>query len=165
MSALRTDYLPKDMDVIIAAPPAAQTATTTTGDLSLHLTPGELSEIVSEIKEVKFSPYLQHWIKSYETVGQRGRFLWQWCLKGVRLTTLPSVDPELREHVVETKMLGIFFCTLIDDIADREQDGEMLQMAIGASTENWAIERLELWNGRRRAYLEMISGLWNEIWS
>lgn len=98
-------------------------------------------------------------------MGQRGRFLWQWCLKGIRLTTLPSVDPELREHLVETKLLGIMFCTLIDDIADREQDREMLEMAIGAAFENWAVERLELWKGRRRAYLEMISGLWKEIWN
>jgi hypothetical protein len=155
------DYLPKDMDVIIAAPSAADSG----ADLSLQLAPEELSEIVREIKAVKFSAYLQQWIESYETVGQRGRFLWQWCLKGVRLTTLPSVAPEFREHVVETKMLGIMFCTLIDDIADREQDGEMLQMAIAAGSDNWAVERLELWNGRRRAYLEMIYGLWNELWS
>ncbi|HEV8543320.1 MAG TPA: hypothetical protein VGR78_13075 [Verrucomicrobiae bacterium] len=161
MSALRTDYLAKDMEVIFAAPPAAEL----TGDLSLHLSSGELSEIVSEIKGVSFSAYLQLWIKAYESVGQRGRFLWQWCLKGVRLTTLPSVAPDFRDHVVETKMLGIFFCTLIDDIADREQDREMLEMAISAASENWAVERLELWKGRRRAYLEMISGLWNELWT
>jgi hypothetical protein len=154
------DYLTKDMDVVAAVPPLAELK----GDLSLQLSAEELSEIVREIKSVKFSAYLQQWIESYETVGQRGRFLWQWCLKGVRMTTLPSVSPELREHVVETKMLGIFFCTLIDDIADREQDGEMLQMAIMAGSDSWPVERLELWNGRRRAYLEMIYRLWNEIW-
>lgn len=158
MSILRTDYLAEDTDVLMADLPARP-------DPSLKITPAELSQIVAEIKQVEFSPYLQTWIKNYETVGQRGRFLWQWCLKGVRMTTLPSVAPELREHLVETKMLGIFFCTLIDDIADREQDGEMLEMAIGAASDNWAIERLELWKGRRRAYLEMISALWNEVWN
>lgn len=160
MAALVTDYLPKETEVV-----AGDGLVPASSDLNLEVAPGELAEIVSEIKQVTFSAYLQHWIKSYETVGQRGRFLWQWCLKGVRLTTLPCVDAELRDHVVETKMLGIFFCTLIDDIADREQDGEMLEMAIGAASDNWAVERLELWKGRRRAYLEMISGLWNELWN
>ena len=134
-------------------------------ELSLETTPAEMSQIVADIKQVQFSPYLQTWIKNYESVGQRGRFLWQWCLKGVRMTTLPSVDPELREHVVETKLLGILFCSLIDDIADREQDGEMLEMAIAASADHWAFERLEFWTGRRRAYLEMISSVWKEVWS
>ena len=158
MSALRTDYLNNDTEVAFQELPAKS-------ELSLDISAPELSRIVAEIKQVKFSPYLQDWIKSYESVGQRGRFLWQWCLKGVGMTTLPSVQSELREHVIETKLLSIFFGTLIDDIADREQDREMLQMAIGAASENWPVERLELWNGRRRAYLEMISGLWTELWT
>jgi hypothetical protein len=159
MSVLRTDYLSEDTDVMVEECPARP-------EPSLESTPAEMSQIVAEIKQVQFSPYLQTWIKNYESVGQRGRFLWQWCLKGVRMTTLPSVDPALREHVVETKLLGILFCSLIDDIADREQDREMLEMAINASaSEDWARERLEFWTGRRRAYLEMISGVWNEVWT
>jgi hypothetical protein len=159
MSLLRTDYLAsEDMDVVVQDPAARP-------EPSLESSPAVMSQIVAEIKQVQFSPYLQTWIKNYESVGQRGRFLWQWCLKGVRMTTLPSVDPALREHVVETKLLGILFCSLIDDIADREQDGEMLEMAIAASSDNWAFERLEFWTGRRRSYLEMISSVWNEVWN
>ena len=134
-------------------------------EFSLETSPAEMSQIVADIKQVQFSPYLQTWIKNYESVGQRGRFLWQWCLKGVRMTTLPSVEASLREHVVETKLLGILFCSLIDDIADREQDGEMLEMAVAASSDHWAFERLEFWTGRRRSYLEMISSVWNEVWT
>ena len=133
--------------------------------LELELSPEELAEMVREIKAVRFSPYLNRWISEYETVGQRGRFLWQWCLKGVHMITLPCVEQSMREHVVETKILSILFGTLIDDIADREQDSEMLQMAIDAASENWSVARLELWHGRRRSYLEMISGLWHEIWT
>src|SRR5688572_17580868 len=158
MSGLRTDYLSEDTDVMVADLPSRP-------EPSLESSPAQMSQIVSEIKHDQFSPYLQTWIKNYESVGQRGRFLWQWCLKGVRMTTLPSVEPALRNHVVETKLLGILFCSLIDDIADREQDGEMLEMAIAASSNQWAVERLEFWNGRRRAYLEMISSVWNEVWS
>lgn len=158
MSLLRTDYLAEETNVLVQELPARP-------DLSLEITPAELSQIVAEIKQVQFSPYIQKWITNYESVGQRGRFLWQWCVKGIELTTLPSVAPELRQHVMETKLLGILFCTLIDDIADREQDGEMLEMAIAAASDGWAMERIQFWTGRRRAYLEMISSLWNEVWT
>ena len=130
-----------------------------------HLLPEELREISNEIKRVQFSPYLERWIVDYEQVGQRGRFLWQWCWRGVNMTTLPSVDPALREHAMESKMLAIFYGTLIDDIADREQDREMLQFAINLSEEEWHPERLDFWNGRRKDYLNMISSLWTELWS
>ncbi|HEX7859745.1 MAG TPA: hypothetical protein VF773_05425 [Verrucomicrobiae bacterium] len=157
MSALRTDYLPDDTDVALKDAPQPE--------LSLDISAPEVAQIIAEIKQVTFSPYIQEWIRSYESVGQRGRFLWQWCLKGVRMTTMPSVEPELRSHVVETKLLGILFCSLIDDIADREQDAEMLEMAVAASSNQWAVERLEFWQGRRRTYLEMISSVWNEVWT
>src|SRR3954468_15150866 len=134
-------------------------------ELSFIFLPEELNKVVAEIKAIEFSPYLRKWIEEYEKVGQRGRFLWQWCKKGVGLTTLPCVSPELREHVIETKMLSIFFGTLIDDIADREQDREMLQMAISlVSDDDWLAERLALWTGRRRGYLQMIARLWAEAW-
>ena len=100
-----------DTDVLLQEPPEPP--------LSLDISAPEVSQIIAEIKQVSFSPYLQEWIRSYESVGQRGRFLWQWCLKGVRMTTLPSVTEDLRPHVVETKLLGILFCSLIDDIADQ----------------------------------------------
>lgn len=135
------------------------------GEPSLILPPDDIAKIVAGIKSIEFSPYLQRWIENYEKVGQRGRFLWQWCLKGVRLTTLSSVTPTLREHVVETKMLSILYGTLIDDIADREQDQEMLEMATSFGSDKWLADRLALWTGRRRDYLEMIGRIWEELWS
>lgn len=132
---------------------------------SFILPPAELAKIVAEIKAIEFSSYLKGWIEDYEKVGQRGRFLWQWCLKGLKLTTLPCVEPNLREHVIETKMLSIFYGTLIDDIADREQDRDMLQMAFSLVSDDWLADRLALWTGRRRDYLEMIARLWREVWS
>src|SRR5256885_6912463 len=150
MTALKSEY---PLTEIEGAEPA------------LIVLPNELAEAVSQIKSTEFSPYLERWITDYEKVGQRGRFLWQWCLKGLNLTTLPSVVPKLREHVIETKMLSILYGTLIDDIADREQDREMLEMAMRLGTDEWLMDRLALWTGRRRDYLETISRFWEELWS
>src|SRR5688572_9626696 len=94
MATLKLEYPLSDVE---AAEPA------------LVVLPSELAEIVTDIKSVQFSPYLERWVEDYEKVGQRGRFLWQWCMKGLGLTTLPCVNPELREHVIETKMLSILY--------------------------------------------------------
>lgn len=130
-----------------------------------HLLPEELVQLSNGIKRVQFTPFLQEWIGEYEKVGQRGRFLWQWCWTGVNMTTLPCVDPNLREHVMETKMLSILYGTLIDDIADREQDRDMLNVALSLAADEWRQEGVELWKGRRRDYLSMISRLWEELWN
>jgi hypothetical protein len=146
-------------------PPATGEPDVQNDDSSLILLPEQLTKIVAEIKAIEFGPNLSKWITDYEKVGQRGRFLWQWCLKGLKLTTLPCVAPALREHAIETKMLSILYGTLIDDIADREQDREMLEIAVALGSDEWVTERLALWTGRRRDYLEMIARLWAEVWS
>src|SRR5688572_22497177 len=132
---------------------------------SLVVLPSELDEAVADIKGIQFSPYLERWVQDYEKVGQRGRFLWQWCMRGLNLTTLPCVVPKLREHIIESKMLSILYGTLIDDIADREQDREMLEMAMRLGTDEWLMDRLAMWTGRRREYLETIARFWEELWS
>src|SRR5687768_6734264 len=160
MAALETEHIRKNQALLLEGEPPSQ------GDEpSLLLLPSDLKRIVGEIQAIEFSPSLRPWIEDYEKVGQRGRFLWQWCLKGVRLTTLPCVEPGLREHVIETKMLSILYGTLIDDIADREQDKEMLEIATRLGSDEWASDRLALWTGRRRDYLEMIARLGVEVWA
>jgi hypothetical protein len=150
MAALSSEYAHTEV-------PAAEPA--------LVVLPNELSEAVADIKQIQFGPYLERWVQDYEKVGQRGRFLWQWCMKGLNLTTLPCVAPKLREHIIESKMLSILYGTLIDDIADREQDREMLEMAMRLGTDEWLLDRLALWTGRRREYLETIARFWEELWS
>jgi hypothetical protein len=131
----------------------------------LNILNGELSRFAQEIKAVEFAQPLDNWIRRYEKCGQRKRFLWQWCAKGVRLTTLPSVDPALREEVFHTKMLSILFGTLIDDIADQEQDREMLESAMAIEQVDLRRDSLVPWDERRRVYIETISDLWAEVWS
>lgn len=159
MSALPTEFIRRD----------SSNSRASRSDLSaspvVAPSPAELHAIIDQVKKLRFSPFLTEWIEAYEKVGQRGRFLWQWCLRGVDLITLPSVKEELRCHVVETKLLSIFYGTLIDDIADRDQDGEMLQLAVSLGFEEWSRERLTFWAGRRREYLEMVARIWKEVWS
>ena len=159
MSSLNIDYLRKD-----SASLRGKSLDTAPVRPLLDWSPAELQKAITEVKNLVFSDYLAGWIKEYETVGQRSRYLWQWCVQGIALTTMPSVMPELRTHVIETKLLGIMYCTLLDDIADREQDPEMLQMAMSLGLDDWSTDRLTFWSGRRRDYLEMIARVWKEVW-
>src|SRR5437762_5047389 len=129
MSALQPENLLNEAPIFVAHPLPVE------DNSLLSLSPTELTQITEEIKQVKFTPYIEEWIRAYEKVGQRGRFLWQWCLKGLSITTLPSVQTELREHVIETKLISILYGTLIDDIADRDQDREMFQMAVSLASD------------------------------
>ena len=70
---------------------------------------------------------LAHWVERYDSVGERHPFLWKWCLKGVELTCLPCVDPELYDPNNETKVIGVMFDVLLDDVADELKDTRFLE--------------------------------------
>ena len=70
------------------------------------------------------------WVEEYEQIGHRGRFLWHWCFEGASLTTLPCVDAELHERNLVTKVLGVTWDVMLDDVADREQDAALLEQLV-----------------------------------
>jgi hypothetical protein len=71
----------------------------------------------------------------------------------------------LIDDVFETKMLSILFGTLIDDIADQEQDREMLESAINIEQVDWRSTSICPWDPRRQVYIETIADLWAQVWN
>jgi len=84
--------------------------TTTTATLD----EAELREAISLVHQRVLPDDLDYWVGQYATVGHRDAFLWKWCLEGVSLTSLPCVDPKLRDTNNETKVLGVMFDVLLD---------------------------------------------------
>ena len=76
----------------------------------------------------QLTPQIEEWFQIYAEVGPRGRYLWQWCQHGARLTTLPCVPEELVQHVCETKVLSIMLCVLLDDVADEQGRETLLEI-------------------------------------
>lgn len=69
---------------------------------------------------------IQCWVNDYNHVGQRGLFLWRWCLYAVELITLSTVEASLRKEVLEIKFLiGMYNC-LVDDVADEGHNHALL---------------------------------------
>ena len=90
----------------------------------------ELDREIAHVLNKELSSDLQQWCDGYSQVGKRDQYLWKWCRQGVEVTALSSIDPELYDHVSDTKVLGVVLTVLLDDIADRKGDGEMLEQLL-----------------------------------
>ncbi len=154
------------VDVPAAANGRAPTAPTVRS-LSPALAPdpaqpdaAELAAEQRQIAQVEFSPAAWEWIRQYEMVGNRNVYLWRWCLHGLRLTTLPCVEPGLCAHLCDTKLLSIVLCVLLDDVADHHGRAPFLDHLLEPP---WDASNLPDWlGGRERIHAEITRGLWNE---
>jgi hypothetical protein len=122
-------------------------------------------EIQAEIAHVlnkQLNPDLMRWVDGYAQVGKRNLYLWKWVRQGVEVTTLSCVDPKLFDFVCDTKVLGVVLDVLLDDIADRKGDGELLEellsMPFGEER-----GRLTKASPEDRAYAEYTLDIWEEI--
>jgi len=62
-------------------------------------------------------------VESYDAlIGDRDRFLWKWAHHLFPEFTLSSVAPEHVEQAQDTKLLGLMFVSVLDDIAEKDQD-------------------------------------------
>lgn len=82
------------------------------------------------VAERRLHPEVEAWFAIYSRVGERKRFLWQWCEQGAELTTLPAVGPEYFGHVCRTKILSIMLCVLLDDVADQQGRERFLEVLL-----------------------------------
>lgn len=108
------------------------------------------------------SAAVEAWVAEYAKVGQRPKYLWQWCQRGVELTTLPCVLPEWRSDVCDSKVLSIMINVLLDDVADRQGAHvlleELLQITRGHSPDTSRLTAEE------QHYAAFVQAMWAEYW-
>lgn len=109
------------------------------------------------------SPTVLRWVADYSRVGRRPMYLWQWCQRGVELTTLPCVMPELRQDACDSKVLSIMINVLLDDVADGHGSEvlleELLQITRGQRPD---FSRL---SSEEQSYAELTLAVWDEYWA
>ena len=108
------------------------------------------------------SPELQHWATRYGQVGNRSPYLWRWCRHGIDLTALPCLAPDLQDELGDTKVLGIMFNVLLDDVADRQGDEDYLEQLLGFPFDAGLADFRRFAPGQRR-YADFAVELWREI--
>ncbi|HWB09807.1 MAG TPA: hypothetical protein VG826_11295 [Pirellulales bacterium] len=116
-----------------------------------------------QILAKRFSPELAPWIAAYERAGQRGGYIWKWCLHGVELTTLSCVPPSWRAHVCDTKVLAGMLNVLIDDAADRPGREALLAELFRLTYDE--PPRLRRFPAAERRYGEFTCEVWSAFWS
>ena len=101
-------------------------AASSTGVLSAEW----MAEALDEHRRVlgyELSPTVAAWVTRYEEVGKRGVYLWKWCLHGLDLIALPSIAPERKDHLRDTKLLAVMLGVMLDDVADQAVDDAFLK--------------------------------------
>ena len=124
--------------------------------------PDRIQREIGHALNMTLSPTLESWAAKYGQVGLRNIYLWKWCRRGVEITTLPCVVPELHDDVCDTKVLGIMLDVLLDDVADRSGSGELLERLLSLSFQESRPDFSDF-PPEQRAYAEFTVDVWEEI--
>jgi hypothetical protein len=150
-----------DASIVPLAPAASGDAATTRVWLSTPSVKvrGEYDEH-RQVLAQQFSPFIEHWVREYEKVGERDVYLWRWCLHGLDLTTLSCVPTTVRSELCDTKLLAVMYGVMLDDIADQggEEDflRELEKIISGSGPCDFG-----RFSPRRQAYAQFTVDLWN----
>jgi hypothetical protein len=105
---------------------------------------------------------LQRWLRAYQRVGERGLYLWKWCLYGIELTTLPCVAASLRGANGEAKFLAAMVNVLVDDVSDKAGNARLLA-ALLRRLQGGPLELADLSRGERE-YARLTARVWTAVW-
>ncbi len=115
-----------------------------------------------EIRKIELPAEIEKWIKEYEKLGERNKYLWKWMYKSVQVITSPTVHGKYKKSLWVVKTLIIMFITLLDDIADKTRNKTLLNelLKIPLAQADIKLNRL---NRKERRYVVSAIGLWNHI--
>lgn len=161
---MSTDACATDTVAISASPrtTAVQTASSSLFPAAGLPSAEQIQAQIAPVLNMTLSPRLEYWASRYAEVGKRNVYLWKWCRQGVEITTLPCVMPEFHDEVCETRVLGIMLDVLLDDVADRKGNGELLEKLLSLSFNGPAPDFSEFPQAER-AYAEFTVEVWEEI--
>src|SRR5207253_9181569 len=120
--------------------------------------PEDIQREIGFVLTKQLSQSLQQWADRYAQVGHRNHYLWRWARQGVEVTMLPCVAPELRDHVCDTKVLGVILDVLLDDLADRHGDENMLEALLTLPL--GSVPDLARFPAEQRAYAQFTIEVW-----
>jgi hypothetical protein len=141
---------------LVFSPPASQPST------FAFPKPEEIQAEIEHVLSKQLSSDLVRWVDGYAQVGKRNLYLWKWVRQGVEVTTLSCVEPELFDFACDTKVLGVVLDVLLDDIADRGGDPELLEELLAVPFDQTRLQ-LKRVRAEDRAYAEFTIDLWQEI--
>ena len=101
-------------------------------------------------------------IEAYEeTIGDRDRFLWKWAHHLFPKFTLSCVDPAHRAATRDAKLVGLIFVSVLDDIAEIQQDAATFEEAAKIPFAHRSVNRDR--DGVDREVLDFATVLWERF--
>lgn len=126
------------------------------------LTPETIKVEMEIIKKKRLSPAIKKWVKRYEKLGERDRFIWMWLSRMLSIIQLPIISKKYRKSLLEIKLLIVMFLVQLDDVADKNQKQNLLKELLKIPLEQNYIHACHL-NSRDKKYLLFTQKLWNYI--
>jgi hypothetical protein len=127
-----------------------------------QLTPKRIKKETEAIQKIKLPPELQKWVREYEKVGERSKFLWKWLYKGDEVVIEVFNFPKKYYQItLEVGFLFNIFITLLDDISEEKREAllkELLKIPFERS-----IITFNPLNKKERRYLMFAIKVWLEL--
>jgi len=125
-----------------------------------EITPEKIKMELEKIKAAKLPPKLEECVREYEKVGDRSRFSWKALYAYAPYGSLSGVMAKYQKSVLETKIILIIFVTLVDDLADKYKNGNLLdKFSTIPFNENFKIDRKI--SESEQKYLMVGKKIWN----
>ncbi|MFH1180932.1 MAG: hypothetical protein V1705_00805 [bacterium] len=127
-----------------------------------QLTPERIEREIEAIQKIELPPELQKWMKEYEKVGDRGKFIFFWLYQTVQTVTLPIINKKYRSSLWNIKFLIAVFIILLDDVVDNMGKENLFHKIIKIPFEKKYIQTARLNQGEKK-YLQFAMKLWDYI--
>jgi hypothetical protein len=130
-----------------------------------QLTPERIEKEIKEVQNVKLPPELQKWVEEYEKVGgKRENYMWKWAYTGWETLTLSCVKKKYQKPVVLIKTCNTILNALIDDLADKRKEKDILINALDIFFDHQKTQNI-LTSVKKsdREYITLIEKIWNFI--
>lgn len=125
-------------------------------------------ENMEQIKKMDIPDEMTHLINKYESVcGDRDRFLWKWVQTlttsrdpGFMFSTVPD---EYNNQISSLKTILTVFVAILDDIADKYKDKDLLEKSLKIPFENENIDTKNLDDTNKINRVKLAEEIWNNI--
>jgi len=127
-----------------------------------QVTPTRVSHEIDRVRNTEFPPVLEAWMEEYRHIGYRDDFVFRWCYSINRDWMMLDIDKEFHRPLEVLKTLYNVLIVLIDDVAEMEDKGPLLDELLKITfVPNW-ISSANL-EPRDREYLKFTLEVWAEI--
>lgn len=132
------------------------------GKILKKLTPHKIKKELAAVKKTKLPAKFKKWVREYEEIGERNKFVWKLFLKAKReIDCMPAQKP-YRTALEEVNFLITMFVVLLDDMADQSHNEKFLNRLakipfMGNAAKNGNF------NKKEKHYLNFTLKIWERV--